>query len=181
MITTTRYDGTDALSLSAELGQACATVFDRPSRSREQVAVDYRARLTDDALRPGFRAVVARTTQTSSQTAGFATGWITESPFRVDRAYGDVVRQLGEGAVERHLIGALEVDELAVPAQFRRGGLGGRLLAELVADAPRGRAWLLTSAQNLEAIAFYRRRGWHRHSPDASQDERITIFLAHRS
>ena len=109
---------------------------------------------------------------------GFATGWITGQPFRSDRAYGMVATQLGPNRVERMLLGALEVDELAVCPRARRGGLGRQLLAELISDAPDRRAWLLTSQQITNTVAFYRRVGWYEVSPLPGHDNGIVVFLS---
>jgi ribosomal protein S18 acetylase RimI-like enzyme len=178
MFATSRYDGPQALTIAPTLRQLYASVFDQLPPGGGTVTTHFRTRLDCDTRRPGFRAVLCCAGETRGPAVGFATGWITEAPFRRDRAYGDVIRQLGDADVHRYLVGALEVDELAVLNHFRRSGFGAQLLAELVVDAPRGRAWLLTSVENLGAIAFYERCGWRRIGTQDGADQRVVVFVS---
>ncbi|WLW51648.1 hypothetical protein [Streptomyces sp. YU58] len=54
---------------------------------------EFRERLEADVRRPGFRALVARSAD--GGVDGFVTGWITQAPFRTDRAYPKVTAALG--------------------------------------------------------------------------------------
>ena len=172
MIDIRRYEGAQILDLTAAVADAYADVFDRPAEVRSR----FVERLQRDAHRPGFRAITAAATDSPQPIAAFASGWITQAPFRSDRAYGDVAAQLGPTDVAALLVGALEVDELAVRAERRGTGLGRRLLDALVADAPQGRAWLLTAADNHPAIAFYRRVGWQQYPVRPGGSDPVTVF-----
>ncbi|QSB13851.1 GNAT family N-acetyltransferase [Natronosporangium hydrolyticum] len=171
-----RHEGLAVLPLADELHDVYADTFSGPPWNKRQAGIDqFRQRLDTDAGRPGFRSVV---TTSPAGIDGFATGWITGQPFRSDRAYGLVAEQLGPERVERMLIGALEVDELAVRPRARRDGLGRQLLGELISDAPSGRAWLLTSRQITDTVAFYRRVGWYEVPPLLGQENDIVVFLS---
>jgi ribosomal protein S18 acetylase RimI-like enzyme len=167
-----RYDGPAILDLAEVLGDVYADVFSRPAEIRTR----FVERLQQDAHRPGFRAITVAAGDSPQRIEAFASGWITQAPFRSDRAYGAVAAQLGTADVTALLIGALEVDELAVRAERRGTGLGRRLLDELVTDAPRGRAWLLTAADNHPAIAFYRRVGWQQYPVTPGGGDPVTVF-----
>lgn len=171
-----RYEGPAVLPLADQLGEVYADAFSGPPWNKRQPGIDqFRHRLDTDAYRAGFRAVLATS---PAGIDGFATGWITGQPFRSDRAYPMVATQLGPQRVARMLLGALEVDELAVRPRARRGGLGRQLLGELTGDAPERRAWLLTSQQITDTVTFYRRLGWHQVAPLPGQDNDIVVFLS---
>lgn len=89
-----------------------------------------------------------------------------------DRAYGQVSAQLGRQRVRELLIGALEIDELAVRPHARGNGTGRALLAEITADAPDDRAWLLTARVATDTVATYRRLGWHEVTPARHTERR---------
>jgi GNAT superfamily N-acetyltransferase len=170
-----RYEGPTVLPLADELHDVYADAFSGPPWNKRQAGIDqFRHRLDTDVDRAGFRAVI---TTSPDGIDGFATGWITGQPFRSDRAYGMVAEQLGPERVERMLVGAFEVDELAVRPRARRGGLGRQLLAELISHAPGGRAWLLTSQQITDTVAFYHRVGWYEVPPLSGRDNGIVVFL----
>jgi ribosomal protein S18 acetylase RimI-like enzyme len=171
-----RYEGPATLTMADELRDVYADAFSGPPWNKRQAGIDqFRDRLDTDASRPGFRAVV---TTSPAGIDGFATGWITGRPFRSDRAYGMVAEQLGPGRVGRMLVGALEVDELAVRPRARRSGLGRQLLGELISDAPEGRAWLLTARQITDTVAFYRRIGWSKVPSLSGPDNDVVVFLS---
>jgi ribosomal protein S18 acetylase RimI-like enzyme len=65
---------------------------------------------------------------------------------------------LGDAVVNERLCGAREVDELAVHADHRGGGIAARLLDASI--GPGERAWLLTAPHADVALGFYRRLGW---------------------
>ena len=73
-----------------------------------------------------------------------------------------------------------EIRVLVVARAARRRGIGGKLLAlaerALVASGVR-RAWLVTTNDNLDALAFYQRRGWRLADllPGAVDESRRTI------
>ena len=125
------------------------------------------------AHRDGFRAWIERSD--NGQIAGFLTGWITPAPFRTDRSYGDVLDRLGPDQVRDLLIGAFEIDELAVLKPARGTGLGRRLLAPATEHHPR--SWLLTWNQAHATIAFYRHLNWPE-PPAQGPQHNILIFLS---
>jgi hypothetical protein len=109
----TRYPGTTTLTIADHLRQAYAEVFSQPTWNEDHTRIEeFRHQLDTDAHRPGFRAVVA--TGTGPTIDGFATGWITRTPFPTGRSYDKVTDQLGPQRVNELLVGALEVNELAV-------------------------------------------------------------------
>jgi ribosomal protein S18 acetylase RimI-like enzyme len=172
-----RYSGSAALPLADLLTQAYADAFGEPPWNENLTqAADFRGRLAADVRRTGFRCVVAP--GQDGDIDGFASGWITEAPFRSDRAYGQVAEQLGPDGVRERLVGALEVDELAVRPRARRRGLGRQLLDALVTDAPDGRAWLLTRRDAANSVEFYRRAGWREVSPLPDTARSIVVFTS---
>ncbi|MFI6813653.1 GNAT family N-acetyltransferase [Nonomuraea sp. NPDC050328] len=168
-----RLTGDQVLAHAGELTEIYRTAFSGPPWYEDGYgAADFARRLPGDASRPGFVAVLA--TQ-DGRPAGFGTAWPTAGPFPSGRAYDRVRRALG-AAVEARLVGALEVDELAVSPDARGQGLAARILDLLCADAPR--AWLLTSPQADDAIRLYERTGWQRLTgPEAD----VVVFLRDRS
>jgi GNAT superfamily N-acetyltransferase len=148
---------------------------DPPWHEDTAAAQAFRQRLTTDAGRDGFRAVVART---GTRIDGFATGWLTRTPLPDERAYPRVTSQLGEIRTCERLDGAFEVDELAVVPTARGRGLGRRLLHLITQTAPQRRAWLLTARHASVAVVFYRRMGWHEADPLPHAGNDIVVFLA---
>lgn len=174
-----RHFGQDILTVADELTEAYVEVFTAPPwehRNAEETRSAFRERLETDALRPGFRAVLALSG--SGGVDGFVTGWTTRSPFRSDRAYGKVTRRLGAARVDELLVGAFEIDELGVRAHARGTGLGRRLLSAVTSAVPDGRAWLLTWDQAHDTVAFYRRTGWTEPAPLRGQETDVIVFLA---
>jgi GNAT superfamily N-acetyltransferase len=175
-----RHDS-DALRIVDGLSALYARVFSAPPWNKAHpegvtgLAAGFARRMRHDVNRPGFRLLV---TGTAPDLTGFASGWITQAPFRTDRAYPKAAANLGAQRVEELLVGAFEVDELAVRAGMRGTGLGRRLLGELIADAPDGRAWLLTWRGAPDTVAFYRRIGWHEVEPLPGMDNDIVVFLS---
>ncbi|GAA3486831.1 hypothetical protein GCM10018987_09100 [Streptomyces cremeus] len=100
-------------------------------------------------------------------------------PFPADRSAGRVAAQLGP-RLRPLLVGAFQVDELAVRPCARGTGLGRRLLAAVCDGAARdGRVWLLTARSAPDAVAFYRRLGWHEVLPEPGADPGdVVVFLA---
>ncbi|MFD7160070.1 GNAT family N-acetyltransferase [Kribbella sp. NPDC059898] len=173
-MTFTEYAGTEILAIEDQLADAYGEVFSRPPFDRPQDSVaHFLERLAADIRRPGFRGVVAGA---EGRVDGFATGWITPTPFRTDRAYGTVLQQFGESAVENLLVGALEVDELGVRPSARRSGLARHLLTLLTRHAPNHRAWLLTPTWATDTVAFYNHLGWHPAHPN--KPGTVTVFLS---
>ncbi|WP_260611027.1 GNAT family N-acetyltransferase [Streptomyces sp. WAC06614] len=168
--------GPEVLDHADDLLDAYADVFSAPPWNEDAETIhQFAVRLRSDIDRPGFRAVLARS---ATGLDGFATGRLTPDPFPTDRAYGHVTAQLGPDRVRRLLVGALEVDELAVRAHARGHGTGRALLAELTADAPDGRAWLLTARKATDTVATYRRLGWHEVPPLPGTANAALVFLS---
>jgi ribosomal protein S18 acetylase RimI-like enzyme len=172
-----RTYGADLLDIADEISETYVEVFAAPPWNRDpgETLPLFRERLGRDVHRPGFRAVVAHS---DAGIDGFATGWTTDAPFRTDRSYPKVAAQLGPERLAAQVVGAFEVDELAVRARARGTGLGRRLLTELVRQVPDGRAWLLTARNATDTVAFYERVGWHRVEPSPGVENDIVVFLA---
>ncbi|GAA3091583.1 GNAT family N-acetyltransferase [Streptomyces rectiviolaceus] len=172
--------GSDILAIADRLTDAYVEVFTAPPWDHRDPAATrqaFRERLEADAHRPGFRAVLSLAAD--GEVDGFVTGWITQAPFRADRAYGKVTQRLGADRVDELLVGAFEIDELGVHARVRGTGLGRQLLSALTVTAPGGRAWLLTWDQAHETLAFYRRMGWHEPEPlPGCRATDIVVFLS---
>ncbi|MBB4919779.1 GNAT family N-acetyltransferase [Streptosporangium saharense] len=152
-----RLTGQEILARVPDLVKIYRAAFGGPPWHEDEHAADaFAERLTTDARRPGFTAVLA---DDNGDPVGFGTAWHTPSPFPTGRAYDLVRAELGE-AVETRLVGALEVDELAVSPHARGRGLGASVLDLLCGGADP--CWLLTSPQAADAIRFYERLGWQR-------------------
>ncbi|MGN9836744.1 GNAT family N-acetyltransferase [Nonomuraea sp. H19] len=153
-----RLTGPEVLARTAQLTEIYRTAFSGPPWYEDGYGTaDFAARLTTDVHRPGFAAVLAA--GDDGLPAGFGTAWPTQSPFPGGRAYDRVRAELGD-QVETRLVGALEVDELAVSPHARRQGLAGRIL-DLLCDGADA-CWLLTAPAAVDAIKLYERLGWQR-------------------
>jgi GNAT superfamily N-acetyltransferase len=108
---------------------------------------------------------------------GFATAWPTPQPFPTGRAYDTVAHQLFPRRLRAWLVGALEVDELAVLPAAQGQGIDTRLLDSVCQAAPDRRAWLLTWAYAPDAVRFYRRRGWHQITNPPPNSAGVVVFL----
>lgn len=200
-----RFYGAEVADVAAELVDAYGEVFSAPPWNEDAgAAKEYEVRLGADCLRPGFLTVVQARGDEGDEgdegdagdgadgadgtdrlgrvdrVDGFTSGWTTPDPFPADRSYWRVTAQLGSERVERLLVGAFQIDELAVRERVRRTGLGRRLLgAAVAAGAPDGRAWLLTQRSATATVAFYRRCGWHEVPPvPDAEGANIVVFLA---
>jgi ribosomal protein S18 acetylase RimI-like enzyme len=152
-----RLTGHMTLPRAAELIEIYSVAFAGPPWNEDGYGVaDFAKRLTRDVHRPGFVAVLAIQ---DGKPAGFGTAWPTQQPFPTGRAYDLVRAELGD-QVEAHLVGAREIDELAVSPHARGQGLARRILDLLCADATN--CWLLTAPQAHDAIKLYERHGWQR-------------------
>ncbi|GHD70746.1 MULTISPECIES: GNAT family N-acetyltransferase [Streptomyces] len=168
--------GQAVLDLADELVDAYAEVFSGPPWNEgEETIRQFATRLQADSRRAGFRTALA---QSAAGIDGFATGWITPAAFPRNRAYAQVAAQLGAPRVRELLSGALEIDELAVRPYARGRGTGRALLTEITADAPDGRAWLLTSRLATDTVATYRRLGWHEVAARPGTETGVVVFLA---
>ncbi|MDT0402583.1 MULTISPECIES: GNAT family N-acetyltransferase [Streptomyces] len=163
---------TDALR-SVYVDAFCAP----PWNEDEGRATEFADRLPTSVGRPGFTAATA---VRDGETIGFATAWTTPDPFPTNSSYPQVTAGLGPAYTADWLCGALEVDELAVRTAARGTGVARDLLEAVTADAPDGRAWLLTWAQNPRALAFYRRQGWTQVTHPAPDGEGVVVFLGPR-
>ncbi|WP_426502628.1 GNAT family N-acetyltransferase [Dactylosporangium sp. McL0621] len=172
----TSYDGPAVRRAVARFADLYRTVFTAPPWSEGEDRVgEFGARLVDDTHRPGFRAVVAHL---DGRWVGFSAAWPTQSPFPANRSYGAVLRQLGADRVAAELVGALEVDEVAVGPAAQGRGVGGRLLEAVLATAPDRRAWLLTWTTSPQAVGFYQRHGWRPARPVPVADGQLVVFLS---
>ncbi|MFI8363967.1 GNAT family N-acetyltransferase [Streptomyces sp. NPDC085612] len=168
--------GRAVLDLADELLDAYADVFSAPPWNEDEETIrQFAVRLQSDTRRAGFRTVFA---QSEAGIDGFATAWITPPAFPADRGYGQVAAQLGPDRVRDLLTGALEIDELAVRPYARGRGTGRALLAEITADAPDRRAWLLTSRLATDTVATYRRLGWHEAEARPGTATGVIVFLS---
>ncbi|MFD7079132.1 GNAT family N-acetyltransferase [Streptomyces sp. NPDC002181] len=168
--------GQAVLDLADELVDAYADVFSAPPWNEDAETIrQFSVRLQADTRRRGFRTALA---QSAAGIDGFATGWITPAAFPKDRGYAQVAAQLGPARVRELLTGALEIDELAVRPYARGHGTGRALLTEITADAPDGRAWLLTSRLATDTVATYRRLGWHEVAPRPGTQTGVIVFLS---
>jgi ribosomal protein S18 acetylase RimI-like enzyme len=163
-----RLAGHETLAHLGALTGIYRDAFREPPWHEDQGAVDaFAERLASDAHRPGFTAVLAHV---DGAPAGFGTAWRTPDPFPTGRAYDRVRAQLGDD-VRTRLVGALEVDELAVSPHARGRGLAERILALLCEGADT--RWLLTDPRAAAAIRLYRRLGWTCLTPATSD---IVVF-----
>ncbi|MFJ3978821.1 GNAT family N-acetyltransferase [Streptomyces sp. NPDC090021] len=168
--------GPAVLDLMDELADAYSEVFSAPPWNEDEETIrQFAVRLQTDSRRSGFRTAFA---QSPLGVDGFATAWLTPRAFPTDRSYGRVAAQLGRQRVRELLVGALEIDELAVRPHARGHGTGRALLAEITADAPDGRAWLLTARVATDTVATYHRLGWHEVKPLAGTENGVVVFLA---
>jgi len=167
-----RLTGPEALAHVDSLRKIYRDAFREPPwHEDERAAAAFADRLASDAHRPGFSAVLAHV---DGAPAGFGTAWRTPDPFPTGRAYDRVRAQLGD-EVRTRLVGALEVDELAVSPPARGRGLAERILALLCAGADA--RWLLTDPGAAGAIRLYRRLGWTCLTPPSSD---VVVFGAGR-
>jgi GNAT superfamily N-acetyltransferase len=172
-----RHFGSDILTIADQITAAYVEVFTAPPwqhRDPAETAAAFRNRLETDAHRPGFHAVVSFSP--AGEVVGFASGWVTQAPFRTDRAYSKVLQRLGAERVDQLLVGAFEVDELAVRGPARGTGLGRTLLTALTTSV--GRAWLLTWNQAHDTLAFYRHVGWQELEPLVGKETDVVVFLS---
>lgn len=171
----TYYYGSEALAATDRLADLYREAFCVAPWNEDEVRVgEFTARLRSNVERPEFCAIVA---ESGGRPAGFATAWRTQAPFPTDRRYGEVLSLLGDERVASCLVGALEIDELAVAPWAQGQGLGAQLLTA-VTDLDNGKGvWLLTSTRAPAAVRFYRRRGW-RQITGADGAESIVVFLS---
>ncbi|MFF8265363.1 GNAT family N-acetyltransferase [Streptomyces virginiae] len=168
--------GPAVLDLTDELADTYGEVFSAPPWNEDEETIrQFAVRLQADSRRAGFRTAFA---QSSLGVEGFATAWLTPRTFPADRGYGQVTAQLGRQRVRELLVGALEIDELAVRPHARGHGTGRALLAEITADAPDDRAWLLTARVARDTVATYHRLGWHEVKPLPGTENGVVVFLA---
>lgn len=151
------------------------------------LADGYVERLAEDVERPGFVAALALSGDAGrgdehaggDAVLGFATAWTTPAPFPTGRGYARVAAALGPGRTADWLVGALEVDELALTPGARGRGLAPALLESVTAHAPQGRCWLLTSLRAEPAVRLYRRLGW-RQAFGTTEGSDLVVFLGPR-
>lgn len=167
--------GSQLLGHADALREVYASAFCAPPWDEdEEKAVEFVGRLVHDVHRPGFTAALAFT---NTGLAGFATAWTTRAPFPTDRCHPQAAAGLGADRTLDWLVGAREIDELAVRPTFHGTGLAGDLLSAVTEDAPGGRSWLLTSTRSPRALAFYRRQGWAQATHPSPDGKGIVVFL----
>jgi GNAT superfamily N-acetyltransferase len=170
------WDGVAVLAVLEPITKIYRDVFMAPPWNETDELVDrFVQRLQRKCLRPGFMAWTARDEE---DMVGFATGWPTQPPFPGGRSYTAVANQFGSAWVNRWLVGAMEIDELAVLDRCRGQGVGGRLLDSCLRGAPDKGAWLLTHAHAEETVGFYRRRGWYPPPIPAPDGSGVMIFIS---
>ncbi|WP_327355794.1 N-acetyltransferase [Streptomyces sp. NBC_01304] len=170
--------GPTVLDLVEDLVDAYAEVFSAPPWNENEESIQrFQYRLCNDTERPGFRAALV---QSGQGVDGFATGWITPESLPDTPTYARIMEQLGPQRVAELLVGALELDELAVRRHARPQGVGRSLLSELTSDAPLGRAWVVLARRAAAAVASYRRLGWHEVPSLPSSGSELMVFLAPR-
>lgn len=166
------YVGVDALQVVDEVEAVYRDVFSAPPWNENPTELAaFRPRLEENVWRAGFRLVTA---VVDGEVRGFGAGWTTSPPFRRDRSYGVVFDEFGAVQVERELVGAFEVDELAVHPASQRLGLGRTVLSTLCAGEP---SWLLTAHRAVDTVAFYRRIGWRELQPQVAEP-RLAAFVS---
>lgn len=170
------WQGPAILDVLEPIVEVYRDVFTAPPwNETEELVAAFVQRLRHECQRPGFVAVTAHE---GGNAAGFATAWPTPPPFPSGRSYTAVANQFGEAWVNRWLVGAMEIDELAVSPRSQGQGAGGRLLDACVQAAPRQAAWLLTHDHAEDTVRFYRRRGWHAPPASAPDGSGVLIFLS---
>ncbi|OIK02537.1 GNAT family N-acetyltransferase [Streptomyces sp. MUSC 14] len=172
------FHGEDLLSHSDALRSVYLDAFCAPPWNEdEKQATEFVGRLVQDVKRPGFTAALA---VTGLDVVGFTIAWSTASPFPADRCYPQAAAGLGKERTTEWLCGAREIDELAVRTAARGTGLAAELLKTVIADAPEGRSWLLTSLRSPRAMDFYRRQGWTQATHPSPEGKGIAVFLGPR-
>ncbi|MFY4717286.1 GNAT family N-acetyltransferase [Streptomyces sp. LaBMicrA B280] len=151
----------------------CAPPWDED----EERAAEFAGRLRVDVDRPGF---IAATAVRDGEMLGFATAWTTPAPFPADRCHAQAAAALGPDRTSEWLVGARELDELAVRRAARGTGLAARLLETVTADAPEGRSWLVTSLRSGRAMSFYRHQGWTQATHPSPGGRGVVVFLGPR-
>lgn len=170
------WEGVAVLAVLEPITKVYRDVFTAPPWNETHELVDrFVQRLQQECLRPGF---MAWTAHDQDGMVGFATGWPTQPPFPGGRSYTAVANQFGDAWVNRWLVGAMEIDELAVLQRGRGHGVGGRLLGACLQAAPVKGAWLLTHAHAEATVSFYRRRGWYPPPIPAPDGSGVMIFLS---
>lgn len=168
-------DGAGLLAHTDTLRSVYVDAFCAPPWNEDESKADqFSAALPENSRRPGFTAATAVQDDT---LVGFTTAWTTLAPFPTDRCYPQAAAGLGAAHTAQWLCGALEIDELAVRPTAHGTGTAARLLDAVTADAPDGRAWLLTSVQAPRAMAFYRRLGWTQATHPSTEGKGIVVFL----
>ncbi|MFE7278114.1 GNAT family N-acetyltransferase [Streptomyces sp. NPDC057623] len=172
------FKGAELLAHTTDLHSVYVDAFCSPPWNEgTERAVEFTDRLPGDVRRPGFTAAIA---MEGAAMLGFATAWTTPAPFPTDRCYPQVAAGLGPDCTSGWLVGASETDQLAVRSRARGTGLAGELLEAVIADAPEGRAWLLTSVRSGQAMSFYRRQGWTQATHPSPDGKGIVVFLGPR-
>lgn len=145
-----RLDGPGLLERFAAIQRAYAVVFPGDDLG------DHRWRTTNQAARPGFEAVLAMDGDT---LAGFAYGL----PLGRQTGWWDGLQPPPEdGFTAETGARTFAVIDLGVLPEYRRRGLGRRLLTELLAARNEERATLATDPDRRSVQEMYERWGWRK-------------------
>lgn len=117
--------------------------------------VDAVAMMTRHARYPGFKGLLARESA-SGRPVGMAYGHTSEA----GQWWHDRVAPCLPPGHDGWLADCFVVVELAVMSEYRRRGIGRKLLAELTRDRREARAALSTQCDNLPARTLYESAGW---------------------
>jgi GNAT superfamily N-acetyltransferase len=128
-----------------------------PWREPAEEIDDYPSRLDGHAGQPGAFGYLA---EVDGELLGAVYGWPAAATLPEANSFDRAVRDAVSAEVAALLVApAVVVTELMVAPAGRGQGIGRRLLARQVAEAPR--AWLATHPES-GAAAMYERDGWLR-------------------
>jgi ribosomal protein S18 acetylase RimI-like enzyme len=134
---------------------AVLALFHRVWPERDSDSGGIEAQIRRHATYPDFKGIAALAP--SDELVGLAYG-------TADRPgmwwHEHIASVLGPEATARYLTGSFAVTELAVAPEWRRRGLGARLMRELLAGLPHEHATLSTERHNAAARALYERLGF---------------------
>lgn len=120
----------------------------------------------------GFRFLAARANR---RLVGYAYGYTAQAgQWTTDQLAAAMDEDARRGWMEPP---PFEVVTLGVHPDFRRQGIGSRLLGALVTALPHRRGVLWTEPERGDALAFYARHGWHIVVTAAEIDARQAVIM----